>query len=177
MLHHFLLCGSSKYVVLNFIHNWFQVVMFAKDNGNRAAGREFKVDEQCIRRCRGQEGVLKKTPNKKRTLRHGLVKFPKLEVELSGWIKAKRQQGTAVSTSLIRLKAKFWAKDQGINFKASLYWCQRFMKQHDLFVRKKTTVAQKLPEEHEEKVVNFHRYIIKERKEHKFLTSLIGNAD
>ena len=51
------------------------------------------------------------------------------------------------------------------------------MKRHDLFVRRKTTVAQKLPEEHEEKVVNFHRYKIKERKEYKFLTSLIGNAD
>ena len=48
---------------------------------------------------------------------------------------------------LIRLKAKCWAKDQGINFKASLHWCQRFMKQHDLSVRRKTTITQKLPEE------------------------------
>ena len=33
--------------------------MFAKGNGNRAAGRECKADERCIRRWRGQEGVLK----------------------------------------------------------------------------------------------------------------------
>ena len=39
-----------------------KVVMFAKENRNRAAGREFKADEQCIRRWRGQEGVLKKDP-------------------------------------------------------------------------------------------------------------------
>ena len=141
--------------------------MFAKENGNRAAGRECKVDEPCIRCWRGQEGVLKKTPSKKRSLRHGLAKFPELEVELIGWIKAKRQQGSAVSTTSIHLKAICWAKVQGINFKASLHWRQRFMKRHDLSVRRKTTVAQKLPEEHEEKVVNFHRYIIKERKEHK----------
>ena len=36
-----------------------KVVMFAKGNGNRAAGRECKVDERCIRRWRGQEGGLK----------------------------------------------------------------------------------------------------------------------
>ena len=36
-----------------------KVVMFVKENGNRAAGREFKVDKRCIRRWRGQEGVLK----------------------------------------------------------------------------------------------------------------------
>ena len=40
-------------------------VMYAKENGNRAAGREFKVNEQCIRHWRGQEGVLKKRPTRK----------------------------------------------------------------------------------------------------------------
>ena len=66
-------------------------------------------------------------PNKKRSLRHGLAKFLELEVELIGWNKAKPQQGIAVSMTLICLKAKCWAKDHGINFKASLHWCQRFM--------------------------------------------------
>ena len=42
-----------------------KVVMFAKENGNRAAGREFKVDERCIRRWRGQERVLKKRPTRR----------------------------------------------------------------------------------------------------------------
>ena len=65
MLHLFPLCGSSKYVISNFIHNRFQVVMFAKENGNRAAGCEFKVDERCIRCWRGQEGVLKKRPTRR----------------------------------------------------------------------------------------------------------------
>ena len=104
-----------------------KVVMFAKENGNRAVGREFKADKQCIRCWRGQEGVLKKTPNKKRWLRHGLAKVPELEVELIGWNKAKQQREIAVSMTLIRLKAKCWAKDHGINFKASLDWCQRSM--------------------------------------------------
>ena len=49
-------------------------------------------------------------PNKKRSLRHGVAKFPELEVELIGWIKAKQQQVIAVSTMLICLKAKCWAK-------------------------------------------------------------------
>ena len=104
-----------------------KVVMFAKANGNRAAGHDFKVNKQCIRCWRGQEGVLKKKPNKKRLLQHGLAKFPELEVKLIGWIKAKRQTGIAVSTTLLRIKAECWAKDQGINFKVSLHWCQRFM--------------------------------------------------
>ena len=54
--------------------------MFAKENGNHAAGRECKADEQCIRRWRGQEGVLTKISNKKRSLQHGPAKFPELEV-------------------------------------------------------------------------------------------------
>ena len=66
-------------------------------------------------------------PNKKRLLRHGLAKLPELEVELIGWIEAKRQQGIAVSTTSICLKAKCWAINHGINLKASLDWCQRFM--------------------------------------------------
>ena len=66
MLHLLPLCGSSKYVILNFIHNRFQVekCLFAKENGNCAAGREFKVDKRCIRRWRGQEGVLIKRPTR-----------------------------------------------------------------------------------------------------------------
>ena len=49
-----------------------KVVMFAKENGNRAAGCEFKVDEQCIRRWRGQEGVRKKRPTKRDCYDQGL---------------------------------------------------------------------------------------------------------
>ena len=114
--------------ISNFIHNRFKlkVVMFAKENGNCVAGREFKVNKRCIRRWRGQEGVRKKHPTRKD--RYDMAwQSPELEVELIGWSKAKRQQGIAVSTTLSCRKAKCWAKDHGINFKASLDWCQRFM--------------------------------------------------
>ena len=39
-----------------------------KENGNCAAGKQFNVDEECVRRWRGQEEILRTTSRKKRVL-------------------------------------------------------------------------------------------------------------
>ena len=62
-------------------------------------------------------------------------------------------------------------------FKASVHWCHRFMDRHDLSIRRRTTISQKLPENFEDKLLKFQRYIIAERKKHEYDLSLIGNAD
>ena len=38
-------------------------------------------------------------------------------------------------------------------FKAGNHWCQRFMKRNGLSLRQKTTLAQRLPDDYEEKIV------------------------
>ena len=60
--------------------------------------------------------------------------------------------------SIVRLKALDLAKDEKYNipeghFKAGNHWCQRFMKRNNLSLRQKTTLAQRLPDDYEEKIV------------------------
>ena len=42
-----------------------RVVAFAVDKGNRAAGKQFNVDESCVRRWRSQREKLLETPRNK----------------------------------------------------------------------------------------------------------------
>ena len=60
--------------------------------------------------------------------------------------------------SIVRLKALDLPKDEKYNipeghFKAGNHWCQRFMKRNNLSLRQKTTLAQRLPDDYEEKIV------------------------
>ena len=61
-------------------------------------------------------------------------------------------------------------------FKASLSWCYRFLKRENLSIHRRTTVAQKLPEDYEEKLLEFQRFLIRMRTKHNFELALIGNA-
>ena len=57
-----------------------------------------------------------------------------------------RSVGRSISTVCIWLKAKALAKEMGImNFTRAQSWCTRFMKQNNLSIRCKTTLAQRLP--------------------------------
>ena len=97
-----------------------RVVAYAVDKGNRAAGKQFNVDESCVRRWRSQREKLLETPRNKRALRGRSAAFPELEKEVAEWITEKRKAGTGMSTNIIRLKAKSVAQKLGLEqFKAS----------------------------------------------------------
>jgi uncharacterized phage-like protein YoqJ len=51
------------------------------------------------------------------------------------------------------------------------------MARHDLIIRRRMTIAQRLPEVYEEKLVTFQKYVLKLRKQHEYLFGQIGNAD
>jgi hypothetical protein len=51
------------------------------------------------------------------------------------------------------------------------------MERHSLSVRRRTHIGQKLPEDCEEKLITFQRFIIRQRKRYAFPLSQIGNAD
>ena len=44
-------------------------------------------------------------------------------------------------------------------------------------IRRRKTIAQKLPQDYEEKLIKFQRYVLAKRKEHDFDLKYIGNAD
>ncbi len=87
-----------------------------------------------------------------------------------------------MTTVRVKLEAKKLAKDPkyGISegkFHASNGWCHKFMKRHSLVTRQKTKISQKLPADLDDKVTDFHRFVIHLRKGHNFDLSQIRNMD
>ena len=76
---------------------------------------------------------------------------------------------------MLRQKAKELSADPG--FKASLGWYQNWKRRHSVSFRAKTTLAQRLPDDMEEKVVQFHRFIISARQRVGYPLSRIFNMD
>lgn len=154
------------------------VISRAEEIGNRAAGREFEVDERCVRRWRGEKEQLREMPQQKRARRSGTARWPNLEKDLVEWIKGQRSKGLAVSTTKIRLQAKLWAREQKIDdFKGGPCWCYRFMKRNKMSVRVRTTVGQQLPLDWKEKKEAFLKFVGDLVEEKKFSLSQIINMD
>ena len=80
-----------------------------------------------------------------------------------------------MSGLMLRLKAKEFSTDPA--FKASLGWYQNWKRRHSVSFRAKTTLAQWLPEDMEEKIVQFHRFIIAARQRAGYPLSRIYNMD
>ena len=76
---------------------------------------------------------------------------------------------------MLRQKAKELSADPA--FKASLGWYQNWKRRHSVSLRAKTTLAQRLPDDMEEKVVQFHRFVIVARQRVGYPMSRIFNMD
>ena len=83
--------------------------------------------------------------------------------------------GIAVSGLILRLEAKELSSDP--DFKASLGWYQRWKKHHSISLRTKTTLAQRLPQDLEEKTIQFHRFVIALRQRYGHSLSRLFNMD
>ena len=153
-------------------------VKFAEAHGNRAAGGEFGINQASIREWRKKKDRLKKLPKTKQAERDSKAHFPEVEAESMTWIEDQRRQGIAVSTAEIRLQASQVAQRLKISsFGCSVNWVYAFLQRNDLSIRRRTYIAQKLPEDSEEKLFQFQRFIIHQRKEFDYELSQIGNAD
>lgn len=154
------------------------VVDKAETVGNRAAGREYGVDERCVRRWRAEKSILKEMPKSKRARRSGVVVWPNLENNLAKWVKEQREKGMPISTVQIRLQARILASNMGFtNFKGGSNWCFRFMSRNNLSVRTRTTVGQELPPDWENKKADFLKYVAEKIEENNFSTAQIINMD
>ena len=100
--------------------------------------------------------------------------WPELEARLVSWVREKRQEGVGISGS----KAKVFALEMGVgDFRGGTTWCYRFMQRHDLVLRQKTHLVQKLPHEFEVKILAFQRSVIRLRRSHQYEMQAIGNKD
>ena len=112
-----------------------------------------------------------------KTLRSCAAKWPKLE-ECVNWIIDHRKNGIAVSTKMILIEARRLAIEMSVtDFAGTTSWCERFMRRNGLYMRTKTTVAQKLPREYERKIIEFHKCVINMRKKLCFEIEQLGNIE
>ena len=121
------------------------VIQAAKDSSSSAAARHYCISEKVVRDWRKAEKTIKEMPSTKCANRgQNQEKWPRLEKEIATWVLSERQCGRIVTRALIRLKALQWAaknKEDGLNFKATVSWCSRFMHRHNLVIRQKTKIV------------------------------------
>ncbi|TWW63294.1 hypothetical protein D4764_03G0003020 [Takifugu flavidus] len=87
------------------------------------------------------------------------ARWPELENRVKQLVVEQQTTGRGVSTVPIRQKAKAIAEEMDIeHFQGGRSWCFRFMRRRHLSIRARTTVAQRLPADYQERVAIFHTY-------------------
>ena len=76
---------------------------------------------------------------------------------------------------MLRLKAKELSSNP--EFKASIGWYNNWKRHHTVSMRAKTTLAQRLPADMEEKIVEFHRFVLRVQRRHGYQLSHILDMD
>lgn len=155
-----------------------KAISHAVEHGNRAAAREFHINESMVRKWRKQEDDLRQVKKTTQSFRGNKARWPQLEDKIEQWVIEQRAAGRSVSTVTIRLKATALARDMNINdFRGAPSWCFRFMKRRNLSIRTRTTVSQQLPKDYQEKLANFRAYCKKKITEKKIRPEHITNMD
>ena len=83
--------------------------------------------------------------------------------------------GIALSRLMLHLEAKKLANDP--EFKASLGWYQNWKRRNSVSLRTKTTLAQCLPDDLENKILQFHHFVIAARQRMQYPLAKIFNMD
>ena len=160
-----------------------RVTEYSRFHGARAAARHFNIHHRCTQRW------LKEELDKKKLKKKPVRKFKKgqgrkvsysmdIEEELVAWILKKREESNlAVSTKMIRVKALSLIKPLLPNFKASDGWLRKFLVRNNLVLRAKTSLAQSLPIDLENKITEFRRNLLNIRENGDFSYDNIGNMD
>jgi hypothetical protein len=162
------------------------IILFAETTSNHNAAREFRIQVKQVRDYRKRKGeLLAARPWQRRLVEVRLPKWPLLEKKLLQYVQEQRAQGHAISTVVLRVQAtKFaglpevQAHDRDVaKAMFSKKWVQRFMQRNGLSIRRRTTVAQRLPEELEELQQNFLSFVLRWRMKFNYPLNQIGNMD
>lgn len=129
--------------------------------------------------------LLRVQPGIKRLNKGASPKYPALETALVIWIKEQRKNQNAVSRSMIQIKAKTLAQQRqwqitcsGIQtFAFSNKWLDDLMSRNNLSNHRRTTIAQRLPDDLIEKQQAFLAFVMYRRIQHDYPLPLIGNMD
>uniref|UniRef100_A0A668A962 HTH CENPB-type domain-containing protein n=1 Tax=Myripristis murdjan TaxID=586833 RepID=A0A668A962_9TELE len=157
------------------------VINEAESSNNCKAAVKYGVTECNVRRWRAQKDHLKNAHSQRKAFRGPQSgRFQELDRRVCAYVDERRKDGMPISRAVIQLKAVEIAKELNIptaDFKASLGWCKRMMRRNGLTLRRRTSLAQRLPSDFGEKLLSFQRYVINLRKKHSYPLDQIGNAD
>ena len=164
------------------------VVNYAQENGRNVAAKHFGLDAPMIGRWIKQSSKWdKENKRKKRAGNPGRKAFyPEAEDLLYNWIIEQRKKGLAVNYISVRLQMYKILKEPAIQelypvgeyeFQGNPSWINSFMKRYDLSLRRKTKISQQLPEDTEEKLEEFRRFIIRLRTQYNYDLNSIFNMD
>uniref|UniRef100_K7FYY8 DDE-1 domain-containing protein n=1 Tax=Pelodiscus sinensis TaxID=13735 RepID=K7FYY8_PELSI len=151
------------------------VVTYAKENGNRAAGRKFSINEKSVHEWRKEEAEIEKLNPHKRAHPGKKAKWPNLEKNLVKWVLAQRESQHAVSTVAIKLKVRLMAMEMKIDdFRRG---SGNRLYKFNLSVRERTSVGQWLPDEWEKKMDDFKDFVHKEINQLGLKPNVVINMD
>ena len=162
------------------------ITYFEKGHSKRSTANKFGITPKQLREwLSNKEKLLRVAPYTQKLNIGARPKYPLLEAELLEWFQELRRQLKTVTRFMIQVKARSLAKKisyqaeyPSISYaKFSSKWVDGFMSRHKLSNRRKTTIAQRLPEDYVEQQNEFLSYVLYLRKEHDYPLSLIGNMD
>uniref|UniRef100_A0A3Q2X9R6 Pogo transposable element derived with KRAB domain n=2 Tax=Hippocampus comes TaxID=109280 RepID=A0A3Q2X9R6_HIPCM len=157
------------------------VINEAESSNNCKAAVKYGVTECNVRRWRAQKDDFKNAHGQRKAFRGPRSgRFQELDRRVCAYVDEKRKNGMPISRAFIRLTAVEIAKELNIptaDFKASLGWCRRMMRRNGLTLRRRTSPAQRLPSDFEEKLLSFQGYVINLTERHSYPLDQIGYAD
>uniref|UniRef100_A0A674MXE7 HTH CENPB-type domain-containing protein n=1 Tax=Takifugu rubripes TaxID=31033 RepID=A0A674MXE7_TAKRU len=143
------------------------VINEAESSNNCKAAVKYGVTECNVRRWRAQKDGLKNAHSQRKAFRGPQSgRFQELDGRVCAYVDEKRKDGMPISRAVIQLKAVEIAKELNIptaEFRASLGWWKRMTRRNGLMLRRRTSLAQRLPSDSGE-LLSFQRYVINLRK-------------
>ncbi|GBC35010.2 pogo transposable element with KRAB domain [Rhizophagus irregularis DAOM 181602=DAOM 197198] len=165
-----------------------EVVNYAKEYGRNSVAAHFEINKSMVGRwvkvSINWTDEINRNIKKVSTGRR--VFYPEVEKKLYDWIIEQRKQGFAVTYSIIRVKMLEILRDPDIivlygnlmnDFKMSNRWLYAFMKRQKLSLRHHTKISQKLPQQTEQLLESFYRFVTRLRIEKSYKMCNIFNMD
>ncbi|CAG8800806.1 303_t:CDS:1, partial [Cetraspora pellucida] len=148
------------------------VIQEAKRIGVLAASCHFGIDQSMVSRWKNNEKKINNVVSGNRRVGVGRTSFYlAAKEELIKWLNELRQIGIAVTSGSIKMQIytilsttcadKYPGASQ--QFHASKSWFYQFLKRHQLSLRRRTKISQKLLEDLTEKIIEFHKFVIQAR--------------
>jgi transposase len=162
------------------------IMYYEKGHSKNKTASKFNIETKQLRDWLSKKDqLLKAQPGIKRLNKGKPPKYPALEVALVEWIRERRRNQHAISRNMIQVKAKALAQQMQWkntypdiqSFSFSNKWLDGLMYRNNLSNRRRTTIAQHLPENLIERQQEFLASVMYQRIQYDYPLAFIGNMD